>query len=113
MAGRPGFAWPLVTLNEGGEVESLERELPTWDPYWRSQLDHIVGREVDKFVLRSHYYRLLEHLFDRIRLDRSRPVSVLEAGSGSGILSIALLRQRGDHIRNITLLDKSQVGLAL
>lgn len=94
-------------------MDNTFQELPTWDPYWRSQVDHVLRRELKKFVLRNHIYCLLEHLFNRMRLDRSRPVSVLEAGSGSGILSIALFRQREEHIRDMTLLDKSHVGLSL
>lgn len=94
-------------------MDSTFQELPTWDPYWQSQADHVSKRNLESFILRYHIYRLLEHLFDRMRLDRSRPVSVLEAGSGSGILSIALLRQKADYIRDMTLLDKSHVGLSL
>lgn len=94
-------------------MNSSQQELPTWDPYWQSQAGHVLDRELNHFVLHSHYYRLLEYLFDRLRVNYLQPVSILEAGSGSGILSIALLRQRGDCVRDITLLDKSLVGLAL
>ena len=100
-------------MSKDYDVSYLSQELPTWDPYWKSQVDHVLARKLNQFVFRSHYYCLLEHLFNRIRPNLPRRITVLEAGAGSGILSIALFNKREEYIRNMTLLDKSPVGLCL
>lgn len=74
----------------------------TWDEYWK-------GRDafnVERIIESDSYYRLLKRLIDPPR-DRN-----LEVGCGSGIRTLALLREFQNYRLRTTLCDLSPSALA-
>jgi ubiquinone/menaquinone biosynthesis C-methylase UbiE len=77
----------------------------TWDKYWGK----IETLNVERVIGGDAYYRLLKRLID---LPRDKDLRILEVGCGSGIRTLALLKEFWNHSLNATLIDFSPIALA-
>jgi len=75
-----------------------------WDKYWK-ELEEI---NVEKVIKNDCYYRLLKRL---IKLQKNERLNILEVGCGSGIRTLALLRDFEDYPLNAVLVDISLSAL--
>jgi ubiquinone/menaquinone biosynthesis C-methylase UbiE len=71
-----------------------------WDKYWK-QLEVI---NVEKIIENDPYYRLLKRF---IRMPKNKRLNILEVGCGSGIRTLALLRDFKKYPLNAVLIDVS------
>lgn len=76
-----------------------------WDDYWKK----MVLLDTERTIENDLYYRLLKRLID---LPRDRNLSILEVGCGSGIRTLALLKEFQLYALNATLVDFSSIALA-
>jgi SAM-dependent methyltransferase len=77
-----------------------------WDQYWKES-DRI---NVEKIIEDDPFYRLFKRL---IRLQKNEKLDILEVGCGSGIRTLALLRDFEDYPLDATLVDTSVSALLL
>jgi len=79
-----------------------------WDEFWEAQ-----GKSaVDEIIESDGYYRLLKRLIV-LPFSGEQTVRVLEVGCGSGIRTLALLKEFQGHPLEATLIDKSSSALSL
>lgn len=76
-----------------------------WDKYWS-------GREAlntESVATSDPYYRLLRRLID---LSKGEKLNIMEAGCGSGVRTLALVREFQEHPLNAMFIDYSPTALA-
>lgn len=76
----------------------------TWDEHWGK----IETLNIEEIIKNDSCYRLLKRLIDLPKSD----LSILEVGCGSGIRTLALLKEFQNYFFNATLIDFSAIALA-
>ena len=76
----------------------------TWDKVWSKRAVF----DIDEVIACDSGYRLLKRLLGKLP---SEPVNILEVGCGSGIYSLALLKEMGNPASMATLVDFSAIAL--
>lgn len=76
----------------------------TWDRYW----GEVAPLNITSVIKGDSYYQLLKRL---VNMPQNKNLSILEVGSGSGIRTLALVKEFQNYNINATFVDFSSIAL--